>query len=504
MTVPTVAGDEDDSRLLANVRPPDWANPEPAPRYNLVVIGAGTAGLVAAAGATGLGARVALVERDLLGGECLNAGCVPSKALLRSARAAAQVRDAHHFGVVVPDGTRVDFAAVMRRMRQVRADLSPHDSAARFRGLGVDVFLGRAAFVGNDAVEVGGKMLRFARAVVATGSRAAHPPIPGLAEAGFLTNETVFSVPELPRRLAVVGAGATGCELAQAFARFGSAVTLIGNHDSILPAEDPDAARLVAESLARDGTRLLLGREVAAIEVRGGEKILRLKGGTAEEVAADAILVAAGRVPNVEGLNLEAAGVEYDTHAGVTVDDRLQTTNPRVFAAGDICSRLKFTHAADAMARIVVRNALFRGRARVSDLVVPWCTYTDPELAQVGLTEREARDRNVPHRVFVQEMGRVDRAALDGESAGFVKVIAHPKRDTILGATIVAPHAGEMIAEVALAMTAKLGLRTLADTIHAYPTRTEGVKKVADAFNRTRLTPTVKWLFEKWLAWSRG
>ena len=207
-------------------------------------------------------------------------------------------------------------------------------------------------------------------------------------------------------------------------------------------------------------------------------------------------------MPNVEGLKLEAAGVEYDRE-GVKVDDRLRTTNSRVLAAGDVCSRFKFTHAADAMARLVLRNALFRGRARVSNLVIPWCTYTDPELAHVGLSERDARERNVPHRVFVQEMGRVDRAALDGEPAGFVKVIAHPKRDTILGATIVAAHAGEMIAEVALAMTAKLGLKTLADTVHPYPTHAEAVKKVADAFNRTRLTPTVKWLFEKWLAWSR-
>jgi pyruvate/2-oxoglutarate dehydrogenase complex dihydrolipoamide dehydrogenase (E3) component len=209
-------------------------------------------------------------------------------------------------------------------------------------------------------------------------------------------------------------------------------------------------------------------------------------------------------VPNVEGLNLEAAGVEHDPHKGVVVDDRLRTTNPRVFAAGDVCSRFRFTHAADAMARLVLRNALFRGRARFSRLVIPWCTYTDPELAHVGLSEHEARERDIPHRVFVQEMGRVDRAVLDDETAGFVKVVAHPKRDTILGATIVAAHAGEMIAEVALAMTANLGLKTLSDTIHPYPTRSEAVRKAADSYTRTRLTPTVKWLFGKWLAWSRG
>jgi pyruvate/2-oxoglutarate dehydrogenase complex dihydrolipoamide dehydrogenase (E3) component len=503
MTVATVAGDPHDARLLTNVHPPDWANPEPAAKYNLVVIGAGTAGLVAAAGAAGLGAKVALVERDLLGGDCLNAGCVPSKALLRSARAAAAVRDAHQFGVRVPDGWRVDFPAVMARMRAIRADLSPHDSAARFRDLGVDVFLGQAAFAARDAVAVGGKTLRFARAVIATGSRAHHPHIPGLDGAGFLTNENVFALAELPRRLAIVGAGSTGCELAQAFARFGSRITLISHPAQLLPTEDADATELIAKSLARDGVDLLLGCEVTRVELRGAEKLLFVKAADAvREVAVDAILVATGRVPNVDALNLEAGGVESDRE-GVKVDDRLRTTNSRVFAAGDVCSRFKFTHAADAMARLVLRNALFRGRARVSRLVIPWCTYTDPELAHVGLSERDARERNIPHRVFVQEMGRVDRAVLDGEPAGFVKVVAHPKRDTILGATVVAAHAGEMIAEVALAMTAKLGLKTLADTVHPYPTQAEAVKKVGDAFNSTRLTPTVKWLFAKWLAWSR-
>jgi pyruvate/2-oxoglutarate dehydrogenase complex dihydrolipoamide dehydrogenase (E3) component len=272
-----------------------------------------------------------------------------------------------------------------------------------------------------------------------------------------------------------------------------------------MPTEDADAADLVARSLARDGVDQHLGCEVTGVEARGSEKVLFAKdAGGVREVAADAILVATGRVPNVEGLNLGAAEIEHDPRKGVVVDDRLRTTNSHVFAAGDVCSPLRFTHAADAMARLVLRNALFRGRARFSRLVIPWCTYTDPELAHVGLSEREARERNVPHRVFTQELSRVDRAVLDGEPAGFVKVIAHPKRDTILGATIVAGHAGEMVAEVALAMTARLGLKTLSDTIHPYPTQAEAVRKAADAYNRARLTPTVKWLFGKWLAWARG
>ncbi|HSQ57022.1 MAG TPA: FAD-dependent oxidoreductase, partial [Gemmata sp.] len=300
MSAAIVADDREDARLLANVRPAGWVNPDPAPRYNLVVIGGGTAGLVSAAGAAGLGARVALVERDLLGGDCLNAGCVPSKALLRCARAAAHIRDANTFGVRVAEGWHVDFPAVMARMRRLRAGLSQHDSASRFRNMGVDVFLGEAAFAGRDAVSVGKSQLRFARAVIATGSRPHVPPIPGLAETGFLTNETVFALAELPRRLAVIGGGPVGCELAQAFARFGAEVIVVTHGPQILPKEEPAAAGIVSDSFARDGVKVLLDSEVNRVEHRRGDKelIVRTGHGT-EEVLADAILVAAGRVPNV-------------------------------------------------------------------------------------------------------------------------------------------------------------------------------------------------------------
>src|SRR6516225_8743209 len=256
MAIAVLPRDELNERLVANVHPPDWGNPEPAPHYNLVVIGAGTAGLVTAAGAAGLGARVALIERELLGGDCLNVGCVPSKALIRVARVAAQVRDAAQYGINVPPGVQVDFPAVMRRMRRLRAGISPHDSAARFRGLGVDVYFGQATFTGANTVEVAGKSLRFRRAVIATGARAHQPPIPGLAEAGFLTNESVFALTERPPRLAVIGAGPIGCELAQAFARFGSRVHVLGNHPQDLPREDPDAAERVEKALRRDGVEL--------------------------------------------------------------------------------------------------------------------------------------------------------------------------------------------------------------------------------------------------------
>jgi pyruvate/2-oxoglutarate dehydrogenase complex dihydrolipoamide dehydrogenase (E3) component len=495
--------DEQDGRLVANVHPPGWVNPEPAAVYNLVVLGAGPAGLVAAAGAAGLGAKVALVERALMGGDCLNVGCVPSKALLRCARAAAAVRDAGQFGVRVPDGVRVDFPAVMERVRRLRADLSAADSAQRFRGLGVDVFLGEGRFTGPDAVEVAGHTLRFHRAVIATGGRAAALPIPGLAEAGYLTNENVFTLTALPPRLAVVGAGPIGCELAQAFARLGSHVRLLDVAPRILPREDADAVERVEASLRRDGIELLLGVSLQAVEKRPDGKALRLGGPEGREVVADEILVAVGRRPNVEGLNLEVAGVRFDTRQGVAVDDRLRTSNRRVYAAGDVCSRYQFTHAADAQARLVLRNALFPGRGRASALTIPWCTYTDPGLARVGLSEGEAKEQGVAVTVFRQEMRDVDRAVLDGQAEGFVKVLVCEGSDRIVGAAVVASHADDLIVELTLAMTGKLSLSALADTVHPYPTQAEAIRKVGDAYNRTRLTPLARWVFGKWLSWMR-
>lgn len=504
MPFPVLPPDAHNQELVANVHPPNWVNPEPAGRYNLVVIGAGTAGLVTAAGAAGLGARVALIERELLGGDCLNVGCVPSKALLRAARACAQVRDAGRFGIEVVPGWRVNFPAVMERMRRLRAEISHHDSAQRFRGLGIDVFLGEGQFTGPDTVAVEGKTLRFRRAVLATGARAARPDIPGLAETGYLTNETVFTLTELPARLAVIGAGPIGCELAQAFARFGARVALLGNHPQILPREDREAAARVEAAFRHDGVELVLDSKVRRVEARGDEKVLHLEGGgSPRELVVDAILVGAGRTPNVEGLNLETIGVQYDAREGVRVNDRLQTTNPRIYAAGDICSRFQFTHAADAMARIVIRNALFLGRAKASALTIPWCTYTDPEIAHVGLYEHEARARNLAVDTLVQELRDVDRAVLDGETAGFVKVLVKKGTDRLVGATIVAAHAGDLISELTLSMVGGLGLRTLADTIHPYPTQAEAMRKLGDAYNRTRLTPFVQMLFDKWLTWTR-
>jgi pyruvate/2-oxoglutarate dehydrogenase complex dihydrolipoamide dehydrogenase (E3) component len=492
--------DDANRALLRAVRPPDWVNPVPARRYNLVVIGAGTAGLVSAAGAAGLGAKVALVERQLLGGDCLNTGCVPSKALIRAARAAAEVRRAREFGVNVPESPTVDFGAVMARMRRLRAGISAHDSAARFRALGIDVFFGQARFTGADTVEVAGKTLRFKRAIIATGARPARPDIPGLTEVGYLTNENVFNLSELPRRLAVIGAGPVGCELAQAFARLGSEVQLLGRQPKPLPREDPDAAGILERSLTRDGVRFRGGYVLQRVESSPAEKVLIGRDG--DPIRVDAILVGVGRTPNVEGLHLEAAGVAY-TARGVTVNDRLRTSNRRVFAAGDVCSRYQFTHAADALARFAIRSALFFGRGKASALTIPWCTYTDPEIAHVGLYPREAEARGIELDTFTRQMADVDRAVLDGDTDGFVKVHVKKGTDRILGATIVARHAGEMISEVTLAMVGGLGLKTLSRTVHPYPTQAQVLRQVGDAYNRTRLTPLVARLFERWFCWTR-
>jgi len=500
---PVLPWDAHNQKLISNVHPADWKNPTPASRYNLVVIGGGTAGLVSAIGAAGLGAKVALVEKNLLGGDCLNLGCVPSKAIIRAARKAAGVRDMAEFGVNVPNGTTIDFGKVMERMRRLRADISPHDSAKRFTELGVDVFLGAGKFTGPDAIQVGGQTLRFAKAVIATGARAAAPPIPGLKDVPYLTNETLFSLTKLPKRLGVIGAGPIGCEMAQSFARFGSEVFLVEAEHGILPREDRDAAEIVLEKMMGDSVKLLCcGKELKLARDPNGVRLQVGSHGKEYDVLVDQLLVAVGRAPNVEGLGLETVGVEFHKK-GVKVNDRLQTTNSRIYACGDICSPYQFTHVADFMARIVIQNALFKGRAQASSLIIPWATYTSPEIAHVGLYEKEAKDKGIEVDTFTLEMSKVDRAILDGETEGFVRIHVRKGTDEILGATVVAGHAGDMISELTLAMKGKLGLKTIGATIHPYPTQAEAIRKTGDLYNRTRLTPFVKKLMNRWLAWQR-
>lgn len=487
--------------LVSHVHPLDWVNPAPSDCYDLVVIGAGTAGLVVAAGAAGLGIglKVALVERHLMGGDCLNVGCVPSKCMIRSSRVVAEMATSNEFGVKSPTEIEVDFPAVMERMRRLRAGISHHDSAQRFRDLGIDVFLGQGQFVNDRVLEVEGQRLSFRKAVIATGARAVRPSIPRLEDAGFLTNETVFSLTARPNRLAVIGGGPIGAELAQTFQRLGSDVVLFHKSRHILNKEDVDAAAIVQNVFLKEGMKLVLNATIERVEsTPDGKQIHYTSNGQSESVTVDEILVGAGRAPNVEGLNLEAVGVKYDTRHGVEVNDYLQTTNPKIFAAGDICMNWKFTHAADTAARIVIKNALFApfglGRSKLSSVVMPWVTYTDPEIAHVGLYEHDAKKRGIATNTIHIPFSQVDRAIADGETDGFIKILHKQGSDEILGATIVGRHAGEMISEVTTAIAHKIGLSKLSSVIHPYPTQAECIKKAADAYRRTLLTPRTQTL----------
>ena len=496
---PLLPFDEHNQFLRDQVRPDDWANPEPAKKYNLVVVGAGTAGLVSAAGAAGLGAKVALVERELMGGDCLNVGCVPSKALIASAHAAAAVQSAGKFGVEIdPSSVRVSFPAVMERMRKLRAGISPHDSVERFAGLGVDVFLGEGKFIGPDVLEVDDRKLNFSKAVIATGGRPQAPPIPGLESVPYLTNQTIFSLTKLPKDFAVVGGGPIGVEMAQAFARLGSRVTLIVNESGVLAKEDPDASAIIVRALELDGVNIVPGGE--DLKVAQGEGSIIEWETSHEKGESDQLLVAVGRAPNVESLGLDAAGVDFDRN-GVIISDTFRTSNSKIFAAGDVCSRFKFTHAADFMARAVLRNALFGGRARASALVFPWCTYTAPEVAHAGLLHSELLDER--HDCYRVDMKTVDRAILEDDLEGFVKVYCKKGSDEIVAATIVARNAGDMISQVSQAMTVGIGLGKISGVISPYPTQAEAIRRAGDAYARTRLTPSVaKWM-DRWLRFSR-
>jgi len=465
------------------VFPADYRNPSPAPGYNLVVIGAGPAGLVTAIAAAGLGAKVALVERHAMGGDCLNVGCVPSKTLLAAA------------------SSGMSFAASMNRVRMVRASIAPHDSVRRYSEAGVDVFLGAARFTSPKTVQVGDLVLRGRKFVIATGARAAIPAIPGLAESEPLTNETIFELQQPPGRLVVLGAGPIGCELSQAFARLGSRVTLVEVAAGILANDEPDAAALVAAALAADGVQVLTGTKVERVERQGAQRRLTLSNGT--QLECDTLLVAAGRRRNLEDLGLEAAGVRFNARDGIEVDAQLRSSVRHIFAAGDVCSRLQFTHSADAQARIVIRNALFFGSARADGLVIPWCTYTKPELAHVGATRAQLDQARTAYQAFRFPFGDLDRGRTDDGADGFAEVLVAAGSDRILGATLVGKDAGEQIAPLVLLMTLRKGLASLGSLVLPYPTRSEYLRRLADAWNRTRLTPRAAATLRWWLAKTR-
>lgn len=468
--------------------------------YNLVVIGAGTAGLVTAAGAVGLGARVALVERHLMGGDCLNFGCVPSKALISSARLLQHMRHAAPWGIK-PVEPEFDFAKVFAQMRAARAELAPLDSRARFESLGVDVFEDEASFVSPHELAVSGQKLRAKHFVIATGSRAVVPPVIGASKVPYFTNETIFDrLEEKPEHLVVIGGGPIGCELGQMFSRLGVKVTIVNKGKRLLGKEDPKVSAFVRERLEAEGIRVLTETEIESAEEKDGRVTLHASG---EKISGDTLLLAAGRQPNVENLNLPAAGVAF-TRKGVTVDEHLETTRRGIYAIGDVTGGLQFTHVADYQARVAIRNTLVPFgflRQKVDYRVVPWCTYLDPEVATVGLTETAAKEQGIDYDLIVQEMKEVDRAVLERAETGFARVLVGRGSDEVLGATIVGAHAGELIQEFVLAMKNGVGLKKIASTIYAYPTFASLVLKTAEKLNKKRLTPRAKkitnWLYSR-------
>lgn len=490
--------DSFNQELVKNVHPPTWKNPKPAGQYNLVVIGAGTAGLVTAAVAAHLGARVALIERHLMGGDCLNTGCVPSKGIIRAAREWTTISRGAEFGLEFPPNTRCNFDVAMARMRRLRAYISRTDSVKRFTSLGVDVFIGEAQFASRNTVKVDNTTLCFSRAVICTGTRPSAPQIPGLKETGYLTNETIFSLTKQPERLAVIGAGPIGCELAQSFARFGSKVVLLEQIDQILPREDKDAAKIVQNQMEKDGIEFIFDVSIDTVEqLPNKNKIIRYKTSKGESaLVVDEILVSVGRMPNVENLDLKTAGVLHDM-AGIKVNAQLQTSNPQIYAAGDVCFPFQFTHTADALAQIVIRNALFPhpfklGMATTKDLIIPWCTFTDPEIAHVGMYESDAKAKGIEVETFTQTFKEIDRAILDSEDHGFARIHVKKGSDQILGATIVGPNAGNIISEVTVTMKAGAGLSVIGNTIHPYPTQAEVLRKLANQLRLARFSKLQK------------
>ena len=495
--------DPSNETLISLVRPPDWVNPKPAPYYNLVVIGAGTAGLVSAAIAANLGAKVALIEKRMLGGDCLNFGCVPSKALIRASKACDEISRCSRFGIEIDGPMDVKTASVMKWVRSVRSIVSVNDSVRKFTELGVDVFIGEACFAGPNQVSVGNSTLNFRKAVICTGTHPIVPDIPGLNQDACLTNETVFELDTVPQRLAVIGAGPIGCELAQAFAKLGSKVTLFHKHSRILEKEDHETSDLIQARFEKCGIELELNSVFSEISYQSSSRnISFFHDSELQKIEVDEILVSSGRKPAIDGLALDKADVTFDSRKGILVNDYLQTSNPNVFAAGDVCMEHKFTHAADAAARLVVENALFRKSSKVGKLLIPWCIYTDPEVAHVGLYEKNALARGLKVRTYRLDMTEVDRAITDGAQDGFIKLVIEHNSDKIIGATVVGQNAGELIGGITLAIRNRLGMKSISSTIYPYPTQSLAIKRAADKYVGSRLTPKLKWILGKWF-WLR-
>jgi pyruvate/2-oxoglutarate dehydrogenase complex dihydrolipoamide dehydrogenase (E3) component len=494
--------------------------------YNVVVIGAGTAGLVTAAGTAGLGGRVALIERNKMGGDCLNFGCVPSKALISSARLIQQIRESEKWGLNRQE-PQFAFEKIFERMRARRAKIAPNDSQERFESLGVDVFRGEVHFVSPNEIEVfaspspqsspsgrggcaapgEGQRVRAKNFVIATGSRATIPKIDGIDSVPFFTNESIFDeLRTAPKSIIILGGGPIGCELAQMFGRLGVKVTVVQRNAQLLPREDRDVADFLERFLISEGVRVIKKAEARSVTKNSdGTIALQLldpqsSAQSETRLVADTLLVAIGRTPNFRKLDLKVAGVEAGDQ-GIHVNAFLQTSQPHIYAVGDVIGPFQFTHMADAQARVVVRNILMPFqflRQRMDYSVVPWSTYTDPEVAHVGLSEGDAQNKGTAYDLFRIELADVDRAVVESEDLGFAKILTAKGSDKILGATIVGPHAGDLLHEFVLAMKAGIGLGTIGSTIHAYPTLAELARKAGDKYNKTRLTPNAKKIFS-WL-----
>lgn len=478
-------GTDPEDLFLQRVRPPDWADPDPRAAYDFVIVGAGPAGLAAAEWAARRGFSVALAERARLGGNSLNVGSVPSKALIRTAQIYDALRDTDEFGAPTPEGAPLDFGDAMARMHRIRTRISAYHSAHDLAGLGVDLFFGNARFESTGTLLVNDTRLPFRKALVATGARPRIPDIPGLERTGYRTSTSIFDMAALPKRLVVIGGGPLGCELAQAFCRLGSHVTIVQKAPKFLPREERDAAEILSWSMARDGMDIRLNTAVVSARLDGDTKIIEtLNDEVKGEIAADEILVCTGRMPNVEALNLDAAGIAFDHGRGIRVDDFLCSTNPDVYAAGDVCLPLKFTNVAQSSARMAVQNALLQARRQHDGSVIPWCTFCDPEIAHIGLQVWDARRRSIPIKSYTVMLNDVDRAIVDGQETGFVKIHIAEGSDRILGATIVASRASELINEMAVVMSAGIGMAALAEVVHTYPAQSGAIMLAAQAYRR--------------------
>ena len=462
--------------------------------YDMIIIGGGAAGLTVAAGAAQLGAKTALIEKDRLGGDCLFYGCVPSKTLIKSAKVYHYARNLRAFGLPEIDVPPCNLKSVMDHVKKVIDKVAVHDSVERFQGMGVDVIFGSPEFVSDHEVRMNGRTLSGSRFTIATGSRPMIFPIEGLQRTGFITNVEIFSQEDLPGRLVVLGAGPIGAELAHAFVRLGSKVTLIDVLESPLNFEDPDIADVVIRQMVDDGISLRMESKAKRTYRDGSHKVMVVESreGNEEDIACDEILVATGRRPNIEGLNLEAAGVNY-TKRGIETDDRMQTSTKHIYAAGDVNGKFPFTHVAGAEGSIIVRNGIMHIPGKINYNMTPWVTFTDPEIASIGYNEKRAEEQGIRYDIHVEEYEEVDRALAESEYQGKIKILTESGSDKIIGVQIVGLHAGELIGSSILALNKKMKLSDLATPIFAYPTLSEIHKKSAGKYYAQKIfSPKVR------------